>query len=113
MKDTGTDGPTRGIRMSPFACSDKKILLIKHWVAKIKTELWRVKSLSSTKLNCWVADQREAGILYNNDPTSVLTGVAEKTQDKLREQGIETVGQLKALRIENFDTIRNFSAGRL
>jgi hypothetical protein len=94
---TRKDDPTNkriGRRCEPFDYSEKTLLSIKEFGARQKTEISRVKSLSSG--GEWVFDPRPKGRIYQYDSVTVLKGCAKTTQAKLKEFKI-TVGDLKTL----------------
>jgi hypothetical protein len=89
------DPSTRiGLRCNPFDYSEKLLLSIKEYESRRRTEINRVKALVGTR-GGWVKDTRPEGQVYQDDPVTILKGCAKKTEEKLKEFQIMTVGDLK------------------
>ena len=83
-----------GVRCEPFDHSGKLLLSIKDYKARQKAEMRRVNSLSDKK-GKWVVDPRPPDTTCQNDELTVPKGCGKKTVAKLKDHGIEVVGDLK------------------
>ena len=92
----GTTLQCEGKRCYPFNYSTKVLISIDDYKKMKRIEINRVKNLSG-RMGFWVESNRDAGMLYQNDPVSLMKGVGKKTVEKLESIGIKTVRDLKKI----------------
>ena len=85
----------RGIRLDPFVYSMKEIASIGKWDMLVRTEIERVRNLSSdTKRGGWVVSTRPAQQYWEDDPVHFLPGIGKVTSKTLKDMGIILIKDL-------------------
>jgi hypothetical protein len=92
-----------GKRCKAFCYSGKVVLSIKDYRDKKNEEIKRVKLLKGN--NYWVVDRRKKGEFFLDDFVSVIPGIGKKIEERLKEEGIFTVGTLGALSDNAIDAL--------
>jgi predicted RecB family nuclease len=101
------------VQCRPFNYSGNTILSLKDYKDRQKTEIRRVKGLTSTGVGYCLVDPRVAGSLYCSDSTTLLNGCGKGTAEKLQAHAINTVGDLKAQTDEDLQKILDILIARL
>ena len=82
-----------GVRLPPFECTGKKLILHHKHEELVQEEIKRVKSLpGNTAL--WRASNRPPNSTHQTDPTTKIKGIAKNKAAKLAEVGLNTVADV-------------------
>ena len=92
--EDGTPLPSVGRRCHPFNYTSKVLIGFDDFEKMKKTEISRVKSLSSNKLGFWLESGKEPGKFYRDNNFKVLKSCGKKAKEKLHTLGINTFGDL-------------------
>ena len=102
------NGNEVGVRLPLFNYSQKELVGIARGEELIQKEINRVKNLqTTTKRGGWVTTQvdDEPDVFYNGDSVAVMKGVGKKMTEKLYENDILTLKEMKALKDDEIDKI--------
>ena len=91
----------KGVKSKVFDYSNKKIISIDEWDKRVKSEINRVKNLTSDKNSPWICNLRkkktEDPQLWEEDELLRVIGVADTTVERLTSCGVKNVKQLRDL----------------
>ena len=95
VDENGNELEQQGRRCELFDYSGKLLVSPDDWQLKMEQEFRRVKSLSSSRNHYWIENTAPKGTIFCDSPVKTLPKIGKKTADKLLQQGIKCVGDLR------------------
>ncbi len=103
-------GKEHGCRLPLFDYTQKKIIALTETSMKVKAQIAKIKAMSRSS-NHWMSNPREDGVLYIDDPVTMIADVGPKKATLLNSVGIQDVGCFVGLDDELLTRIANTTPG--